>query len=589
MALPPVKQPAPSPSRDWLNPVQIFALLFTGIFAAHFPLLRLPYFWDEAGYYVPAARDLMLTGDPIPFSTLSNAHPPLPMAYLALWWKIGGFHPSVTRIAMLMVAAFALLEVFKLARRAANVEVAVAAVVCTAVHPVFFAQSSLAHADLPAAALTLLGLRMYIEGRRWPSALAFAFASMAKETAIVAPLALAAWEALWLIIGPRLSPMKRALFLQTLKPDFVPPTLNPWRGVLALVLAIVPLLVWFPYHFWRTGYMMGNPEFFRYNVTATMNPVRMLLAVGVRLWQNFGYMNMFVLTIAAAVAMMLPPKLRGESPSALPGHAKPPRVTPADVLRNRIEIPIQGAFLVVMFAYIVMLSAIGGAVLARYLLPIFPITIIIAVSTLWRRAPVWPLPGGRVVLRMQGWMAVIAFAVAAFVAGLAINPPYHFAPEDNLTYRDFVVLHQHATAMVQQRYPHARVLTSWPATDELNKPYLGYVASPIALSPMENFSAEEIRNAAARRSAGVDSYNLALLFSTKYEPARVVFPMSLWLGAGTRYFNYHHDISPEQAAVVLQGRIVMLERRKGEWVALIEFPEGSGYRDARNLPPLPRW
>ncbi len=589
MALLPVKRRSPSPFRDWLNPFQIFALLYTGLFAAHFPLLRLPYFWDEAGYYVPAARDLMLTGDPIPFSTLSNAHPPLPMAYLALWWKIGGFHPSITRIAMLMVAAFALLEVFKLARRAANADVAVAAVICTAIHPVFFAQSTLAHADLPATALTLLGLRMYIEGRRWPSALAFAFASMAKETAIVAPLALAAWEALWLIIGPRLSPMKRAVFLQTLKPNFVTATLNPWIGVLALVLAIVPLLVWFPYHFWRTGYMMGNPEFFRYNVTSTMNPVRMLLAVGVRLWQNFGYMNMFVLTIAAAASMMLPPQLQGESSSALAGHTKIPRVTPADVPRNRIDISIQGAFFIVMFAYIVMLSVIGGAVLARYLLPIFPLTIIIAVSTLWRRTPVWPLPGGPgPVWRVQGWMVVIAFAVAAFLAGLAINPPYHFAPEDNLAYRDFVVLHQHATAMVQQRYPHARVLTAWPATDELNKPYLGYVASPIVVSPMENFSAEEIQNAAARRSAGVDSYNLALLFSTKYEPARVVFPMSLWLGAGTRYFNYHHDVSPVQAAAVLGGRIVMLEQRNGEWVALIEFPDDAEYRDARNAPSLPR-
>ena len=25
----------------------------------HAPLLQLPYFWDEAGYYVPAARDLL--------------------------------------------------------------------------------------------------------------------------------------------------------------------------------------------------------------------------------------------------------------------------------------------------------------------------------------------------------------------------------------------------------------------------------------------------------------------------------------------------------------------------------------------------
>ena len=48
----------------------------------------LPYFWDEAGYYVPAARDLLLSGSLIPHTTVSNAHPPLVMAWIALWWKV---------------------------------------------------------------------------------------------------------------------------------------------------------------------------------------------------------------------------------------------------------------------------------------------------------------------------------------------------------------------------------------------------------------------------------------------------------------------------------------------------------------------
>ena len=63
----------------------IFALIFCAIFAAHAPLLRLPYYWDEAGYYIPAARDLLLTGSVIPQSIPSNAHPPLVMAWLALF------------------------------------------------------------------------------------------------------------------------------------------------------------------------------------------------------------------------------------------------------------------------------------------------------------------------------------------------------------------------------------------------------------------------------------------------------------------------------------------------------------------------
>src|SRR5277367_383345 len=132
-------------SRGYLS---AYALLFTFLFVTHAPLLRLPYFWDEAGYFVPAARDLLLTGSLIPHTTVSNAHPPLVMAWLALWWKLVGYAPLVTRTAMLVLAAFSLLGVFRLAERVANTRIAIASTLCSALYPVFFAQSSLAQVDL---------------------------------------------------------------------------------------------------------------------------------------------------------------------------------------------------------------------------------------------------------------------------------------------------------------------------------------------------------------------------------------------------------------------------------------------------------
>jgi len=36
----------------------LFVLFAVVLIALHAPLLQLPYFWDEAGYYIPAARDL---------------------------------------------------------------------------------------------------------------------------------------------------------------------------------------------------------------------------------------------------------------------------------------------------------------------------------------------------------------------------------------------------------------------------------------------------------------------------------------------------------------------------------------------------
>jgi len=52
-----------------------------------------------------------------------------------------------------------------------------------------------------AAAFTLWGIRLYIEGCIWPSQLAFCLAVLSKETAVITPLAFALWE----LLQPRLN------------------------------------------------------------------------------------------------------------------------------------------------------------------------------------------------------------------------------------------------------------------------------------------------------------------------------------------------------------------------------------------------
>src|SRR5439155_14838438 len=176
----------------------LFGLIAALLIASHAPLLRLPYFWDEAGYYVPAARDL-LAGSLIPHSTPSNAHPPLVLAWLALSWKIFGFQPAVTRCAMLLLAAFSLLGFFRLALAVSNLSVAAWATFLTAAYPVFFAQSSLAQVDLPAAGLIFWGLESYLRKRIGAAVVWFSLAGLAKETAILVPMGLVLWELATLI------------------------------------------------------------------------------------------------------------------------------------------------------------------------------------------------------------------------------------------------------------------------------------------------------------------------------------------------------------------------------------------------------
>jgi hypothetical protein len=567
-----------------------FLVIFAALVVLHLTLIELPYYWDEAGYFIPAARDIYLDGSFVPHSTLSNAHPPLVMAYLALAWKLFGFHIAVARVGVLAVSAFALTGLFRLAERVQNARVAVATVLCTALYPVFFAQSTLAHLDMMVAALTLWALVFYFPPRAGETALygekmplrdvktslhdhttslrddttplydattqlrsdatplrgrttqlrddaielyghttqsdgltielrgrteplrddttalrrraacvaLLALAALAKETAVLVPLTLCAWE---LLTCHFFRGKSRALMCVERGGTFKRP--------LALLLACVPLALWFAYHRSQTGYTFGNPEYFRYNVESTLNLARIAETFRGRLWHVTSHMNLWALTLAGAAAMFLKPRRDGES------------------LRGRIEGRVQVVFLVLVIAHVVALSVVGGAVLARYMLPVVPLVILIWVSTLWRRVPAWPL--------------AVALVCAAFAYRCEVNPSYNFPWEENLAYRDFILLHRDAAHFLSENYPGARVLTSWPATDELRNTYYGYTPRALAVFPVESLKREDLDAAAARRS----EYDAALLYST------------------------HGGLELEETARLLNARVVFREERKGQWVAVV--------------------
>ena len=90
--------------------------VFTLLWVLHYPFLRLPFFWDEAGYYIPAALDFYNSGRVIPGSTLPTGHTPFVFIYLGLAWRLFGFSPFTTRTAMIGVAAATVVFLYKLAR-----------------------------------------------------------------------------------------------------------------------------------------------------------------------------------------------------------------------------------------------------------------------------------------------------------------------------------------------------------------------------------------------------------------------------------------------------------------------------------------
>ena len=544
----PARQNLAASSLPRLRGIHVFALIFTAIFLLHSPLLRLPYFWDEAGYYIPAAYDFFTHGSLIPQSVPSNAHPPLPAIYLAVWWKLSAFKPAVTRTAMLLLAALGLAAVFELSRMLTNARVALAVTICTMLYPVWFAQSSMAHSDLPAAAFSLWGLYFYFrnltglgsseenprlafvdkeQGVSAPrghdrdlilATVFFGLSALSKETSIIIPISLAIYD----VVATRKTLGAR---------------MRSFSSSVLVLSSVLPLVVWFLYHRSRTGFFFGNPEFFAYNVTGTLTPLRIVMSMGLRAWQVLGYMNLWLLTLATIWAM------RHAALKERHGEERP-----------RIALSVQYRVAAILLVHVLAFSFVGGAALARYLLPVYPLVILIGVSTLRRRVPEW------------GW--AVALVIAGFVLALFANPFGYSAPEDNLSYRDYVMLHKEAADRLQQRDPHARVLTAWTATDELTKPFLGYVKQPMSVVHIDNFSFDQLQM--ARMASG--QYDVALLFSTKQTPrSSLLDRWPWWERASQKYFGFHRDVSSEAAAEMLGGRITWEDRRGRQWTAIVNF------------------
>ena len=498
----------------------IFPVIFVALYLSHITLLRLPYYWDEAGYYIPAAWDFFRTGSLIPTSTLSNAHPPLPSVYLALCWKASGFFPDVTREAVLLVATLGLLAVWRLAMRLVGVaSVAFWTILLTGLYPIWFAQCTLAHADIFAAACSLWGLNYALPDRDrkpWAAALWFAAAALSKETAIVIPLTLAALN---LALACKSAALRARLL----------------REAAWLLSCVLPLAAWYAYHYARTGFIFGNPQFLLYNAQSTLTPLRILVAFGHRLLHLTAHMNLFVPVGMALAALLLDPR---------PGAEGRRRASLAPLVALRIFL--------LLLANALLFSVLGGALLTRYLLPMYPLVLLLAVTTLYRHVPYW--------------FGLALLSAAAFIAALFVNPPYGFAPEDNLAYAHVVRMQQAGIAQLNRRYPDAVVLTAWPVSDELTKPELGYVKKPWDVFAIQDFTAAEI----ARAAAEPEKYSAALVFSTKYDPPRPLLSLG-GEALDERYFGLHHDLPPERIARELNGTLVWERRDAGMWIALIRF------------------
>lgn len=341
--------PAAGESRRPIRPAAyaVFFLFFAlTVFSSHLSFLRLPYYWDELGQFVPAALDIFRESAWIPHSTVPNIHPPAVMGYLAAAWSLFGYHPASTRCAMLLLASCALLAAFLLAielLREVRGRPALLAAALLCVSPLFFAQSMMAQLDAPAMLFTTLALLLFLQDRIRLSAAVCVVLVLVKETGFVVPLVCAMW----------LARERR------------------WRDAVVYLAPALALSGWILAVALRTGHWMGNADFARYNLYEPLHPLRLLVTFLRRLY--FLLVADFRWIGAAAIVVTW---------------------RSGSIFRNR-SWRISG---LLVAAHVVMFTLLGGAVLERYLLPVMPIVYAAMAAALWQLRRAWKVAGAAALL-----------------------------------------------------------------------------------------------------------------------------------------------------------------------------------------------
>jgi len=497
----------------------LFFLAFAALLVAiHLPYLKLPFFWDELGQFVPASLDLYHDGAWVPHSTTPNVHPPGLMAVLAAVWQVFGYSILVTRLTMLVIATVGVTLAFLLAirlSRGATGAPAFAAVLFLVASPIFYTQSMMAQLDMPAMTVTVLALLLFLNRRYAACALSCTALVLVKETAITTPLVFA----IWLLIRERR--VREAFY-------FTAPALALGAWLMVLRHA--------------TGHWLGNAEFAQYNVGKSLHPLHLLFALGMRIYYLFISNGHIIGSVALFAGWRV---LRS------PGHDRDSSKKTPDARRAaHDDWRIAG---LVAFAQVAIVTLFGGAILDRYLVPVLPILY----AAMAAAATVYPVS--------WQWASQTAMA-GLLVLGWFWNPPYPYPYEDNLTMVEFVKLQKEAANYIEAYAPDKRVATVWPLTEALREPAFGYVERPIHEIQAAGFHLEQL--------AGLDrsQVDLLVVFSNIWNIQGHAIDLPVIRDFLRTHFDYHPQATPEEIRAGL-GYVRILRRERGEQWIEIYIPE----------------
>lgn len=388
------------------------------------PILHVPYYWDEAGaYFYPSfwasSRELfaVLPGHHPP--EMFFGHPPLLYLLMAALFKLFGHAPTVAHLPIVLFAAMGVAYTYKLGELLFDRYVAVGAALLLFSTPLYFSQAGMLLGDIPVAACGVATVYYYLTNRIGRYLLFGCAAVMIKEHAALLILMLVLYES-----------------------GREAPQILQGRHRLLHAFPLLVLGIFFVVQKAMTGAFIPNPYFDRNPLLTLSVPTLAYKCAFVVYWALFAQ-GRFLLTVLAGAALW----------------------------RFRRSLPPALLFLGLLAGgYIVAYT--GIYFLPRYLLIIVPYIC---------------LAGSAAVALLAGSRTRFALVLTILAAIQIFCPDVKNRGnrETTMQYLDVVSLHQKAAAYMERTAPAALIYSPWPLSSMLSDAAFGYVGTPLrtTLSP----------------------------------------------------------------------------------------------------------
>jgi hypothetical protein len=422
MTMPAAVSEKTAPCRNLL----LATLLVLAVIALKWPVLEMPYYWDEAGAYFNPARwlagrsllDLLPGRHP---AEMFFGHPPLLYLLVACLFKLFGHTPPISHLVIAIFAAQGLFYTYRLGELLFGSGVGIGAALLLMAWPLYFAQSGMLLGDIPVTALVCGTVYYYLRRCSLGYLLFGAAAVLVKEHAALLLLML-------LLFDRFVTTEQSRLF----------------RGKLFQWLPLVILGVFFGVQKLATGAFLPNP-FFNNNPLIHTSAASLAFKIAFANYWAFFAQGRFLLTLVIAVT----------------------------IWRKRETLPrVLVLFALIIFSYVAAYSFIYF--IPRYILIVTPFLCLMGSASLHYLVP------DR--LHYAAGIAVLAL-VSMFFPDLKHRGNDNF--ETSMQYLEVISVQQQAAAFLERSYPGALVSAPWPLSASLAEPAYGYLHHPLRMTGID--------------------------------------------------------------------------------------------------------